>query len=113
MSQERIVRRTLGDVRDDQTDWARLAAMTEEEIEANALSDPDAQPLSDDDLAEAALILPGPKPRVCLPIDRDVLDWFRLQGRGFQARINAVLRDYMESQERKAAWAKAKAKDRS
>ncbi len=33
------------------TDWARLAAMTEEEIEANALSDPDNPPLTDEELA--------------------------------------------------------------
>src|SRR5580704_5855650 len=34
------------------TDWARLAAMTDEEIEAAALADPDAQPLTDEELAE-------------------------------------------------------------
>ena len=33
------------------TDWARLEAMTEEEIEANALSDPDNPPLTDEELA--------------------------------------------------------------
>lgn len=35
----------------DRTDWARLNAMTEEEIEAAALSDPDAQPMTDEELA--------------------------------------------------------------
>ncbi len=35
---------------EDRTDWARLAAMTEEEIEANALSDPDNPPLTDEEL---------------------------------------------------------------
>jgi putative transcriptional regulator len=33
------------------TDWARLDAVTEEEIVAAALSDPDAQPLTPDQLA--------------------------------------------------------------
>ncbi len=36
---------------EDRTDWARLDAMTEEEIEANALSDPDNPPLTDEELA--------------------------------------------------------------
>lgn len=36
---------------ESKTDWARLAAMTEEEIEANALSDPDNPPLTDEELA--------------------------------------------------------------
>jgi uncharacterized protein (DUF4415 family) len=29
-------------------------------------------------------------------IDRDVLDFFRKTGRGYQTRINAVLRSYVE-----------------
>jgi uncharacterized protein (DUF4415 family) len=106
MSEERIVRRTLGDVRDDQTDWPRVLAMTEEELDAAARSDPDAQPTTEEDWAEAVLILPGPKQLVCLRIDRDILDWFRVQGRGYQTRMNAVLRRYMEAQDRKAEKAK-------
>jgi putative transcriptional regulator len=35
----------------DNTDWARVHAMTDEEIEANALSDPDNPPWTDEDLA--------------------------------------------------------------
>jgi len=33
-------------------------------------------------------------------IDGDVLAWLKAQGRGYQTRINAVLRAYMESQRR-------------
>jgi putative transcriptional regulator len=36
---------------EDRTDWARIDAMTEEEIEANALSDPDNPPLTEEELA--------------------------------------------------------------
>ncbi len=35
----------------DTSDWARVAAMTEDEIEANALADPDNPPISDEELA--------------------------------------------------------------
>jgi hypothetical protein len=41
-----------------QTDWARIDAMTEEEIEQNALSDPDNQPLTDEFWDEAEVIFP-------------------------------------------------------
>jgi uncharacterized protein (DUF4415 family) len=34
--------------------------------------------------------------------DRDVVDWFKRQGRGYQTRMNAVLRKYMEAQSKKA-----------
>ncbi len=36
---------------EDKTDWKRLRAMTDEEVRAAALSDPDAQPLTDADFA--------------------------------------------------------------
>ena len=36
---------------ESRTDWARLAAMTEEEIDANAESDPDNPPSTDEELA--------------------------------------------------------------
>ena len=45
---------------EDRTDWARLEAMTEEEIEANALSDPDNPPLTPEELAR---MRPVPNPR--------------------------------------------------
>jgi hypothetical protein len=38
-------------------DWARLDAMTDQEIEAAATSDPDNPPLTDEQLAEARLIV--------------------------------------------------------
>lgn len=43
----------------------------------------------------------GQKQQITVRIDRDVIDWFRSQGRGYQTRMNAVLRQYMEH-ERKA-----------
>jgi uncharacterized protein (DUF4415 family) len=45
-----------------------------------------------------------PKPRakahMTLRLDADVLDWFRKQGRGYQTRINAILRRYFEQHTR-------------
>src|ERR1700681_5047331 len=38
------------------TDWARLDAMTDEEVMAAALSDPDAQPLSPEQLAKMRMV---------------------------------------------------------
>lgn len=39
-----------------------------------------------------------PKVHTGLRIDADVLDWFKQQGRGWQTRMNAVLRTYVEAQ---------------
>ena len=47
---------------------------------------------------EAKLRMPGKKESISLRLDPDVLDWFKAQGKGYQTRINAVLRMYMEAQ---------------
>ncbi len=46
---------------------------------------------------KAKLRLPERKRSVSLRLDPDVLNWFRHQGRGYQTRINAVLRLFMEA----------------
>lgn len=37
------------------------------------------------------------KAAISLRLDAEVLDWFKAQGSGYQTRINAVLRAYMEA----------------
>lgn len=87
-----------------QTDWARVDAMTDEELTANALSDPDNPPLDDAFFEKAKQMrledfLPASKEKVCLRLDRDVLAWFRgRQKRGYQTAINAALRAFIAAQ---------------
>jgi uncharacterized protein (DUF4415 family) len=46
--------------------------------------------------------LPQPrrKAHATLRLDADMLDWFRAQGKGYQTRINAILRKYFEQHTR-------------
>ena len=37
------------------------------------------------------------KTSISLRVDADVLDWFKAQGRGYQTRINAVLRAFKDA----------------
>jgi uncharacterized protein (DUF4415 family) len=79
-----------------QTDWQRLDAMSDEEID---LSDcPEITP----DMFAKAIVRRGlptvkSKTQVTLRIDSDVLEWFKSQGRGYQTQINALLRAYMDA----------------
>ncbi len=41
----------------ERVDWAKLDAMTDEEIEAAALADPDNPPLTDEELAQMRVIV--------------------------------------------------------
>jgi uncharacterized protein (DUF4415 family) len=77
------------------SDWAKAAAMTPEEIEADIASDPDEAGMVVD-WDSVSIELPGPKADLHMRIDRDVLDYFRQSGKGYQTRINAVLRSYVE-----------------
>jgi uncharacterized protein (DUF4415 family) len=49
---------------------------------------------------KAELRMPQPKKGVYLRLDQDLLDWLKRQGPGYQTRINAILRSYMETQKR-------------
>ena len=55
--------------------------------------------LGDDFFRQAAVWMPPEKPKAQLTVrfDADIVDWFRKQGRGYQTRMNAVLRAYMET----------------
>jgi uncharacterized protein (DUF4415 family) len=82
-----------------QTDYARLDAMTDDDIAQAVADDPDAAPL-DIDWSKARLVIPPGKELVTMRLDRDVLEWFRKQGSGYQTRINAVLRAFWKFQNR-------------
>jgi len=47
-------------------------------------------------LARRGLIRVPRKVLFSVRLDQDVLEWFRRQGPGYQSRINALLRAYME-----------------
>jgi len=80
----------------DETDYARLDAMTDDDIARAIADDPDAPPLGID-WTKASLVIPPGKETVTLRLDRDLLDWFRGQGKGYQTRINQVLRAFYEA----------------
>jgi uncharacterized protein (DUF4415 family) len=37
------------------------------------------------------------KEQIALRVDKDVLDWYRAQGKGWQTRMNAVLKAYRDA----------------
>jgi uncharacterized protein (DUF4415 family) len=92
------VRYTLLDLPAGETDWERVERMTDEEIEAAIADDPDAARIADNGFWERAqVVMPPPKEAISIRLDKDLLEWFRSLGRGYQTRINAVLRAYMEA----------------
>jgi uncharacterized protein (DUF4415 family) len=82
------------------TDWQYLDRVTDDEIAAAVASHPDAAPL-DIDWSEAVLVVPPRKKAISIRIDPDVLDYFKNEGPGYQRRINAVLRSYVDQKQKR------------
>lgn len=75
-----------------QTDWARIDAMTDDEIDTSDIPE-----LDDEFFAKAELRMPKNKTSVMLSVDSEVLEWFEDQGSEFQYRINAALKIYADA----------------
>ena len=85
-------------MRRGKTDWKRLRGLRDADIRKAAKSDPDAAPVASPEwFRRAKLLEPQPKMPVSIRLDEDVVKWFRARGRGYQTRINAVLRAYVEA----------------
>jgi uncharacterized protein (DUF4415 family) len=98
MNEKNITRVTAEEARrlKGETDYARLDAMTDDDIAKAVADDPDAAPI-DIDWSKARLVIPPGKDIVTLRLDRDVLDWLRAQGKGYQTLINQVLRAFYDA----------------
>ena len=73
------------------TNWEFLAASGDEGIDYS-----DIPKLGDDFWKAAKPWTPRNKDSVTLRLDHNVLAWFKNLGKGYQTRINAVLRSYVE-----------------
>ncbi len=72
-----------------------IEAIQDEEIDYSEI--PEASP---EFWAKAQMHMPTPKKAVYVRLDRDVLEWLKAEGKGYQTRMNAMLRALMESDTR-------------
>jgi uncharacterized protein (DUF4415 family) len=102
---ERIVRYTDKELEqmqllgEDKSDWKAAEALSDEEIEAAIASDEDEAGMNVD-WSTVSVELPRPKAVLNMRVDYEVLEYFRSQGKGYQKKINAVLRSYVEQKQK-------------
>ena len=82
------------------TDIERLRKMTDDEIDFS-----DIPPITEEMFARSVLrkkfkIIPK-KNQDNLPIDKDIIEYFKSQDFNYPAKINKILREYMEANENK------------
>ena len=71
-----------------------IKAIRDEDIDYSEVPE-----LGDDFFRHAEAWIPPeqPKEQLTVRFDADIVDWFKKQGRGYQTRMNAVLRAFMEA----------------
>lgn len=105
-NEERIVRYTLAELLcknargESKTDWARLDAMTEEELEASI----DWEDEGEFDLSQGyAHRFPAVVCATTVGLDDPILSWFKARGDDPLTQIRFALRDYVDTQHYKLA----------
>ena len=106
LKEEHIVSYTANELEEmsrrgeSRTNWEKVRAQTDEELEASI----DHEEEGVVDWSTTTVTIPRPKVSFTMRYDPEILDWFRKQGPGYQTKINAVLRTYIDAQrERKAS----------
>ncbi len=82
---------------EQKTDWRRLRGMTDAEVHEAVAGDPDVKPTDESFWKTAQLVMRQRKGTVTIRLDADLLEWFRRE-KGYQTRINSILRAYMNAQ---------------
>jgi len=90
---------------ESKTDWARLEAMTEAELERAIAEDPDSDPpLLEPPEGWPHFAIPvrpkAPKKLISLRLDEEVIEHFRATGSGYQTMINGVLLNYVRAMQK-------------
>jgi uncharacterized protein (DUF4415 family) len=95
----------------------RLTSAEARRLDAMSIDYSDIPPLGDEFFTKATQAWPPTKRQLTIRLDEDVLAWLKAHGRGYQTRINRILRTAMESQPQQrsrstAAASKKKARSR-
>jgi uncharacterized protein (DUF4415 family) len=85
--------------RKSETDWKRIAAMKDEDIDLSEIPEVTPEMFARGVLRRNFQPIP-PKKQLTLRIDSDVVEWYKKQGRGYQTKINSLLRAYMKEHQR-------------
>jgi uncharacterized protein (DUF4415 family) len=78
------------------TDWRRVDALKDKDIDFSDIAEITPEMFARAVIRRGLKSVPR-KEQLTLRLDGDVLQWFKKQGRGYQTRINQLLRAYMEA----------------
>jgi uncharacterized protein (DUF4415 family) len=101
---ERIVRyKSLDDMPPPKPLSRAFREMSDEEVERRAAGDPDAGITPPGFWDSATVLMPENKQQITLRLDPEVIRWFKRTGKGYQSRMGAVLRSYVDAKRKRSA----------
>lgn len=74
-------------------DWKRFERLSDNDIDTSDIPE-----LGPDFWKQARVVFPKKKQSIALRVEEDILEWFKQGGRGYQSRMLAVLRSYVNAQ---------------
>ena len=77
-------------------EWKRVRSLSDRQIRRAIASDPEVRATNAGFWKKARVVIPAAKQTITIRLDADLLEWLRKQ-KGYQTRINAVLRTYMDA----------------
>jgi uncharacterized protein (DUF4415 family) len=80
------------------TNYKKVKKVPDKEIDYSDIPETDEEFWSD-----AEVLFPAKKRHVSIRLDDDIISWFKQFGRGYQTKINAVLRSYISNMKKKEA----------
>lgn len=89
----RVTRKTAGK---GKTDFVYLDSLTDEQLRDSIKGDPDWEGNEEIDWENGHWVIPEPKTPISIRLEPDILAFFKEQGPGYQKRIHAVLRHYVD-----------------
>ena len=84
--------KTKSIIKKSATKWSRLRKMKDPEIDKSDIPE-----LDENFFRHAEIKMPKPKKMVSIRLDEDILIWFKHQGKGYQTKINQILKTYMKA----------------
>ena len=87
-----IIRKNLSDLHVSEERVAELASMPDEDIDTSDIPE-----LDEAWFAKAVLWAPPSKKQLTLRLDEDIINFFKQSGKGYQTRMNAALRAYVDA----------------
>ena len=79
------------------TDWRRLEAMADNEIMITAEHPEASEKHIVRGIARRGFVPLPPKASISLRLDKDIIEWLKSKGPGYQTRVNSILRAFKEA----------------